>query len=472
MSKNKKTNIKLKDWVNTPNNDGLTSVHFAAYRGNNDLIDYLVSLGADVYAIDNDGHNCIHVAAQSNRVNTIYFLLKKYGFNINQGDNKKSTALHWAAFLSRENALTFLLAWGADPNLQDIDNNTPLHLSVILSWKGETLRNVKLLLLKGASRTIVNNDLSTPLDLVNSGDYFEKELRGLLKESNVISWFMLKTPLKKMNKNEKTVVFFIILVCILVFLSFSYIIPTFNSNFITIFSGLSAILMLLAFAIATLKEPGYLEKDPSVDFQELLNTLNPVDICPECEIILTPRWRHWNICNKWVERFDHHCPYINNWVGYNNHSYFLFYIGSLAFNLLLQLVLTSIALAKQDNVGKSLCEEMSSPILFYVSCVIILIITGLFILPVLFLTFIHFTNFMKNKTTNERFSKQKINHTSLTARISNSAPDDNNPSFLTNTEYHSFMGTERRNWFSNCASMCDYRPPSQMEMRNEILRQD
>lgn len=92
-----------------------------------------------------------------------------------------------------------------------------------------------------------------------------------------------------MNKNEKTVVFFIILVCILVFLSFSYIIPTFNSNFITIFSGLSAILMLLAFAIATLKEPGYLEKDPSVDFQELLNTLNPVDICPECEIILTPR---------------------------------------------------------------------------------------------------------------------------------------------------------------------------------------
>lgn len=133
MSKNKRTNIKLNDWVNTPNNDGLTSVHFAAYRGNNDLIDYLVSLGADVYAIDNDGHNCIHVAAQSNRVNTIYFLLKKYGFNINQGDNKKSTALHWAAFLSRENALTFLLAWGADPNLQDIDNNTPLHLSVILS---------------------------------------------------------------------------------------------------------------------------------------------------------------------------------------------------------------------------------------------------------------------------------------------------------------------------------------------------
>jgi len=128
-----RTNIDPISWVNTANNDGLSAIHFAAYRGNNDLIQYLITVGADVHAIDKDGHNCIHIAAQADKVNTIYFLLKKHKFNINQGDKKMSTALHWAAFLNKENSLTYLLAWGADPSIQDIDNNTPLHLSVILS---------------------------------------------------------------------------------------------------------------------------------------------------------------------------------------------------------------------------------------------------------------------------------------------------------------------------------------------------
>lgn len=92
-------------------------------------------------------------------MNTIYYLIKNFGFDINKGDNKNSTALHWAAFLNKENALTYLLAWGADPNKQDIDNNTPLHLSVILACRGGNTRNIKLLLLKGASRKITNNDL-------------------------------------------------------------------------------------------------------------------------------------------------------------------------------------------------------------------------------------------------------------------------------------------------------------------------
>jgi len=109
-------------------------------------------------------------------------LLKNYKFDINQGDKKLSTALHWAAFLNKENALTYLLAWGADPNIQDIDNNTPLHLSVILSCKTGNTRNVKLLLLKGASRDIVNNDNYQPIDLVNSETSKSKELRGLLQK--------------------------------------------------------------------------------------------------------------------------------------------------------------------------------------------------------------------------------------------------------------------------------------------------
>jgi palmitoyltransferase ZDHHC13/17 len=228
-------------------------------------------------------------------VNTIYFLLKKYKFNINQGDKKLSTALHWAAFLNKENSLTFLLAWGADPNIQDIDHNTPLHLSVILSCKTGNTRNVKLLLLKGASRDVINNDDYKPIDLVNSDVQKAAELKSLLQNSSFLSCCMLRAPLTKLRKNERTVVFFLILVSLLIFFSYFYIIPTIESNAITILSGVLAFFILLSFTIVTLKDPGYLKKERNIDFQILLDTLDPLDICPECEIILTPRCRHCNI---------------------------------------------------------------------------------------------------------------------------------------------------------------------------------
>ena len=38
------------------------------------------------------------------------------GLDINIGDRKKSTPLHWAAFAGAELSLSYLLAWGADPN--------------------------------------------------------------------------------------------------------------------------------------------------------------------------------------------------------------------------------------------------------------------------------------------------------------------------------------------------------------------
>ncbi|CAI2360459.1 unnamed protein product [Moneuplotes crassus] len=468
----KRTNLKLNDWVNCSNSDGLTSVHFAAYRGNNELIRYLVNLGADIYAQDNDGHNCVHIAAQSDKVNTIYYLIKNYGFDINQGDNNNSTALHWAAFLNKENALTYLLAWGADPNRQDIDNNTPLHLSVISACRGTKTLNIKLLLLKGASRTLTNNDLCTPLDLVKAGDHLENELREILKETSVVSCFMLRAPLAKMRKNERTVAFFLVMIFTVMILSFLYVIPTFKSNLVAILSGVFGIYLFVSFGGVTIKNPGYLEQDPDVDFQELLNTLDPLDICPECEIILTPRCRHCNICNKCVERFDHHCPYINNCVGYSNHGWFLSYVFSMALNIIHHIALCSLALARGEDPGTSLVEEMDNIVMFYVSCSIILIICGIFVLPVIFLVFIHITNFMKNKTTNERFSKQKVNNTSLTNKITNSVGDDTSPSILVNVEYNSFMGKQHKSCFSNCASMCNYKPPSQLEMRNEIMNQD
>lgn len=74
----------------------------------------------------------------------------------------------------------------------------------------------------------------------------------------------------------------------------------------------------------------------------MLELFDPVLLCPDCEIIRTNRSRHCSICNKCVERFDHHCPWVNNCVGINNHHYFMMFLLSVTTTLSAVLVFLSL----------------------------------------------------------------------------------------------------------------------------------
>mmetsp|Transcript_8992 Transcript_8992/g.7997 ORF Transcript_8992/g.7997 Transcript_8992/m.7997 type:complete len:81 (+) Transcript_8992:223-465(+) len=53
-----------------------------------------------------------------------------------------------------------------------------------------------------------------------------------------------------------------------------------------------SILLFITFITATLRNPGYLKRDPTIDFQNLLDNTDPYNICPDCKVIRTPRSRH------------------------------------------------------------------------------------------------------------------------------------------------------------------------------------
>ena len=86
---------------------------------------------------------------------------------------------------------------------------------------------------------------------------------------------------------------------------------------------------------------------------EMMKIFDPVLLCADCEVVRTDRSRHCSICNRCVERFDHHCPWINNCVGQGNHGVFMSFLVSM----LSLLIVTFISLIVNYDCYENLIIE-------------------------------------------------------------------------------------------------------------------
>ncbi|CAF3593831.1 unnamed protein product [Rotaria sp. Silwood1] len=143
---------------NAVDKGGLIALHNASSFGHVDVATLLINYHSDVNARDNWSYTPLHEAASKGRTQLslhnassfghvdVATLLINYHSDVNARDNWSYTPLHEAASKGRTQLCSLLLAHGANPHLQNQDNQTPLDLA--------TADDVKSLLLDAMSTPI------------------------------------------------------------------------------------------------------------------------------------------------------------------------------------------------------------------------------------------------------------------------------------------------------------------------------
>ena len=237
----------------------------------------------------------------------------------------------------------------------------------------------------------------------------------MLEKPRLLDCLVLTPPTRKMQRNWNTMVVFLFMylfaITVQVIMTFPHL-PTWSIMLNLVLTTVSLVCLM----ILTVKQPGRL-KPQTINFMTMLATLDCTQLCPECEILRTSRSRHCTICGYCVERFDHHCPWINNCVGVNNHTSFYIFITDIfltlltifaqSFHLLILFFNTTGGQIPLSNFGH-LLEVDPRRSFFLPSIAVLLAFTFFFLMPVGYLVLIQTGNFFKGKTTSERFSKSAL----------------------------------------------------------------
>ncbi|MEE6497103.1 hypothetical protein FKM82_002598 [Ascaphus truei] len=52
-----------------------------------------------------------------------------------------------------------------------------------------------------------------------------------------------------------------------------------------------------------------------------------IRFCDRCQVVKPDRCHHCSVCGMCVLKMDHHCPWVNNCVGFSNYKFFLLFLA-------------------------------------------------------------------------------------------------------------------------------------------------
>ena len=178
---------------------GSTALHFAAERGHEGMVRYLIDNEADIEARDQPGNTPLHVAVRKGYRRIATLLLDK-GADVNARDYNGNAPIHESLTANDDYAMTSLLIdRGADPNIKNGSGSTPLHLTVLLM---SDVSGPRLLIERGALVDPRDRNGNTPLLLAveatdrelaelflsEGADIFARNNKGLTPAEGALSY--------------------------------------------------------------------------------------------------------------------------------------------------------------------------------------------------------------------------------------------------------------------------------------------
>ncbi|CAI9293419.1 unnamed protein product [Lactuca saligna] len=337
--------------VNAVDVSGQTALHWSAVRGAIQIADLLLEEGARVNAADVFGYQATHVAAQYGQTAYLYHMVTKWNADPDIPDKEGRSPLHWAAYKGFADSIRLLLFLDAYRGRPDKEGCTPLHWAAI---RGH-LEACTVLVQAGKKDDLMVTDNTglTPAQLASDKNHIQ--VAFFLGNARKLLEKRYEGTFGKLTKLGLAPA----LLCVIFVLLLTYInsvimasnLPklTAGSAFFAWIGVILASAGLILFYRCSCKDPGYIKanrnesKDTRDDEPLLkLEVRDPAllagnwnQLCATCKIVRPLRAKHCSTCERCVEQFDHHCPWVSNCVGKKNKWDFLVFLVLEVFAMLI-----------------------------------------------------------------------------------------------------------------------------------------
>ncbi|KAH9988065.1 hypothetical protein BJV74DRAFT_839836 [Russula compacta] len=306
-----------------------TPLQWAARNGYLYIIQLLIAHGADPSIKDTQGYNTLHLVTHSSSIMPLLYIIHQ-PISVDERDSAGHTALMWAAYQGDALSVEILLKHGANPNTRDDAGLTPLHWAVVRGNK------------KGAEIHAKDNEGRTVRDMAEGG--FTEDGSKRKKPLSEYTGMILAMA-EFFGMHHSLLLWY--LFGSMVWVAYAWVTrllqQTESHAFAHLIFALSFGLCAYNFFRAMTLEPGTCPAPTSdAELNSIIEDLasegrlNGQTFCIQCMVGKKAlRSKHCRICGKCVARHDHHCQWVWNCVGINNHRQFIIFVTALVIGIFL-----------------------------------------------------------------------------------------------------------------------------------------